>query len=60
MTSTPSPRPVSALRARMIEDMMVRGFTEETRTIMSSIMRARSALTGRGEGVEVIGRFLSS
>ena len=31
MTSAPSPRPVSALRARMIEDMMVRGFTEETR-----------------------------
>src|ERR1700681_3638752 len=32
MTSTPSPRPVSALRARMIEDMTVRGFTEERRT----------------------------
>jgi integrase/recombinase XerD len=31
MTSHPSPRPVSALRARMIEDMTVRGFTEETR-----------------------------
>jgi hypothetical protein len=31
MTSHPSPRPVTALRARMIEDMMVRGFTEETR-----------------------------
>ena len=27
-----SPRPVTALRSRMIEDMMVRGFTEETRT----------------------------
>ena len=30
MTAHPSPRPVSALRARMIEDMTVRGFTEET------------------------------
>jgi integrase len=32
MTSTSYPRPVSALRARMIEDMIVRGFTEETRS----------------------------
>jgi len=31
MTSHPSHRPVSALRARMIEDMTVRGFTEKTR-----------------------------
>jgi hypothetical protein len=31
MTSDPSHRPVSALRARMIEDMSVRGFTEKTR-----------------------------
>jgi integrase/recombinase XerD len=31
MTSHLSPRPVTALRARMIEDMTVRGFTEETR-----------------------------
>ena len=31
MTSHPSHRPVSALRARMIEDMRVRGFTEKTR-----------------------------
>ncbi len=30
MTSHSSDRPVSALRARMIEDMMVRGFSEET------------------------------
>ena len=28
MTSGPSQRPVSALRARMIEDMTVRGFNE--------------------------------
>jgi hypothetical protein len=31
MTSHPSHRPVSALRARMIEDMNVRGFSEKTR-----------------------------
>lgn len=31
MTSHPSHRPVSALRARMIEDMRVRAFTEKTR-----------------------------
>jgi hypothetical protein len=31
MTSHPSARPVSALRARMIEDMRVRGFSEKTR-----------------------------
>jgi hypothetical protein len=31
MTSHPSDRPVSALRARMIEDMQVRGFSEKTR-----------------------------
>jgi integrase/recombinase XerD len=31
MTSDPSHRPISALRARMIEDMRVRGFTEKTR-----------------------------
>ena len=30
MTSHPSHRPVSALRARMIEDMRVRGFAEKT------------------------------
>src|SRR6516162_3507761 len=30
MTSHPSDRPVSALRARMIEDMRVRGFSEKT------------------------------
>jgi integrase/recombinase XerD len=31
MTSVSSDRPVSALRARMIEDMKVRGFGEKTR-----------------------------
>src|SRR6266481_6237702 len=45
MTSTPSPRPVSALRARMIEDMMVRGFTEETRTDCVRHVRASRPLS---------------
>ena len=31
MTSDGSPRPISPLRARMIEDMTVRGFSEKTR-----------------------------
>jgi hypothetical protein len=31
MTSETSPRPVSPLRARMIEDMTMRGFKEDTR-----------------------------
>ena len=31
MTSPSSPRPITALRARMIEDMTVRGFAEKTR-----------------------------
>jgi hypothetical protein len=30
MTFDPSQRPVGALRARLIEDMMVRGFSEKT------------------------------
>jgi site-specific recombinase XerD len=47
MTFTPSPRPVSALRARMIEDMMVRGFTEETRTDYVRRVRAFAAFIRR-------------
>jgi integrase/recombinase XerD len=47
MTSTPSPRPVGALRARMIEDMMVRGFTEETRTDYVRRVRAFAAFIRR-------------
>jgi hypothetical protein len=31
MTSDPSLRPIDPLRARMIEDMTVRGFKEDTR-----------------------------
>ena len=47
MTSHPSPRPVSALRARMIEDMMVRGFTEETRNDYVRHVRAFAAFIRR-------------
>src|SRR6202166_1791028 len=47
MTSAPSPRPVSALRARMIEDMSVRGFTEETRSNDIREVRAFAAFIGR-------------
>jgi hypothetical protein len=34
MTSDTSPRPISPLRARMIEDMSVCGFKEDTRATM--------------------------
>ena len=47
MTSHPSPRPVSALRARMIEDMTVRGFTEETRNDYVRRVRAFAAFIRR-------------
>ena len=47
MTSHPSPRPVSALRARMIEDMRVRGFTEKTRNDYIRNVRALAAFIGR-------------
>ena len=47
MTSHPSHRPVSALRARMIEDMRVRGFTEKTRTDYVRNVRAFAAFIGR-------------
>ena len=47
MTSHPSPRPVSALRARMIEDMTVRGFTEETRYDYVRRVRAFAAFICR-------------
>ena len=45
MTSASSPRPVSALRARMIEDMTVRGFTEETHS--NYIREVRAFAAGR-------------
>jgi integrase/recombinase XerD len=47
MTSAPSPRPVSALRARMIEDMTVRGFTEETHRNYIREVRAFAAFIRR-------------
>jgi integrase/recombinase XerD len=45
MTSGPSQRPVSALRARMIEDMTVRGFNERTRSHYVRHVRAFAALS---------------
>jgi hypothetical protein len=45
--SHPSHRPVSALRARMIEDMRVRGFTEKTRSDYIRNVRALAAFIGR-------------
>jgi hypothetical protein len=47
MTSHPSDRPVSALRARMIEDMRVRGFSEKTRNDYIRNVRAFAAFIRR-------------
>jgi hypothetical protein len=47
MTSPSSHQPVSALRARMIEDMTVRGFTEETHTDYVRHVRAFAAFIRR-------------
>ena len=47
MTSRPSDRPVSALRARMIEDMTVRGFDEHTRHDYVCHVRSLAAFTAR-------------
>src|SRR5215469_7536539 len=47
MTSDTSPRPVSPLRARMIEDMTVRGFNEHTRSHYVRHVRAFAAFIGR-------------
>ena len=47
MTSHPSHRPVSALRARMLEDMRVRGFTEKTRNDYVRNVRVFAAFIGR-------------
>src|SRR5262250_311063 len=47
MTSHASHRPVSALRARMIEDMKVRGFTEKTRHDYVRKVRAFAAFINR-------------
>src|ERR1700741_5423063 len=47
MTPLPSDRPVSALPARMIEDMKVRGFSEKTRNDYIRNVRAFAAFVGR-------------
>ncbi len=47
MTSPLSRRPVTVLRARMIEDMTVRGFTEETRNDYVRRVRAFAAFIRR-------------
>ena len=47
MTSDTSPRPVSPLRARMIEDMTVRGFKEDTRRDYVRHVRAFAVFVGR-------------
>ena len=47
MTSDTSLRPVSPLRARMIEDMTVRGFKEDTRRDYVRHVRAFAAFIGR-------------
>src|SRR5215510_6010720 len=47
MTSDTSPRPVSPLRARMIEDMTVRGFKQDTRRDYVRHVRAFAAFIGR-------------
>jgi integrase/recombinase XerD len=47
MTSDTSPRPVSPLRARMLEDMTVRGFSEKTRNDYVRNVRAFAAFIGR-------------
>jgi Phage integrase, N-terminal SAM-like domain/Phage integrase family len=60
MTSHPSHRPVSALRARMIEDIRVRGFTEKTRNDYVRNVRAFAAFIGRSPdtaAVEDLRRF---
>jgi len=47
MTSHSSARPASALRARMIEDMSVRGFSEKTRNDYIRNVRAFAAFINR-------------
>ena len=47
MTSDPSQRPISPLRARMIEDMTVRGFNEHTRREYVRHVRSFAAFIAR-------------
>jgi hypothetical protein len=55
MTSLPSDRPVSALRARMSEDMNVRGFSEKTRNDYIRNVRAFAAFVGRSPDTATAG-----
>ena len=48
MTSNTSLRPVSPLRARMIEDMTVRGFKQDTRRDYVRQVRAFAVLASSG------------
>src|SRR6201996_5929129 len=50
MSSDTAPLPVSPLRARMIEDMTVRGFKEDTRRDYVRNVRAFAAFIGRSPG----------
>jgi integrase/recombinase XerD len=59
MTSDTSPRPVSPLRARMIEDMSVRGFSEKTRNDYVRHVRAFAAFIGRSPA-GALARFAAS
>ena len=47
MTSDSSPQPINPLRTRLIEDMIVRGFTEKTRNDYVRNVRAFAAFIGR-------------
>src|SRR3954464_14866888 len=47
MTSERSPQPISPLRARMIEDMSMRGFKDDTRRDYVRHVRAFAAFIGR-------------
>ena len=47
MTADKSPQPISPLRARMIEDMTVRGFKEDTRRDYVRHVRSFTAFIGR-------------
>ena len=47
MTTDSSPQPISPLRARMIEDMSVRGFKEDTQRDYVRHVRAFAAFIGR-------------
>ena len=51
MISHSSPRPAGALRARMIEDMSVRGFSEKTRNDYIRNVRAFAAFIGRSPDI---------